>query len=198
MFLKAALFVTLLVSFLWSCSPQRTVINNLNLFKVSTSAQLLDYSTLQTTLNDLAYGAEKDLQTFRLDVSEYVLSATDEMITHATNSLSGTNDPNSPMIAACTLYPTNWISHHTKELNKQLAEAQTKVNAMKFAVLTGLVNQPMISAAEATYNQVRTQVREASERWTAIKAELEYDIDNFKYTVSQLVVDMKECIRIIL
>lgn len=132
-----------------------------------------------------------------MQVSEYVLSATDEMISYATSSLSpNSGDPKSPMIAACTLYPTNWMSHHTKELNGKIAEVQSQVNAMKFAILKGLVNQPMISEAQATYAKVQADVEAITTAWPTTKTNLEAEIDAFKFTVNQLVIDMQECIKI--
>lgn len=147
-------------------------------------------------MNSVAAQAEKDLQAYRVALSEFVLATTDEMIAHATNSLAeGGDDPKAPMIGACTLYPTNYLNHYTKELNGKVAEIQGKVNGMKFAVLNSLMNKPMISEAEATFANVQREIGELPS-WTQMKSELEADISVYKAKVAQLVVDMKECIEI--
>lgn len=148
-------------------------------------------------MNAIAVQAEADLQTFRLTVSEFVLSTTDQMITYATDSLAdGGNDPKAPMIGACTLYPTNYLNHHTKELNGKVAEAQSQVNAMKFAVLKSLINQPMISEPEATYATVQEQLQALTTSWPTIKTALDAELVAYKAKVNQLVLDMQECIQI--
>lgn len=145
----------------------------------------------------MATQAEKELQSTRLEISEFVLHTTDEMITYATNSLAeGGNDPNAAMIGACTLYPTNYLNHYTKEINQHVAEAQAKVNSMKFAVLKSLVNQPMISEPDSTYTKVQEQVLGMSNTWPNTKAALTAEIITYKAKVAQLVLDMLECIRI--
>lgn len=119
------------------------------------------------------------------------------MITYATNSLSEDgNDPKAPMIGACTLYPTNFLNHFTKEVNVKVAETQAQLNSLKFAVLKSLVNQPMISEGEATFAKVQTQVQALADAWPATKADLDAEIAAYKVKVNQLVVEMKECIRI--
>lgn len=119
------------------------------------------------------------------------------MITYATNSLSEDgNDPKAPMIGACTLYPTNFLNHFTKEVNVKVAETQAQLNSLKFAVLKSLVNQPMISEGEATFAKVQTQVQALADAWPATKAALDAEIAAYKVKVNQLVVEMKECIRI--
>lgn len=148
-------------------------------------------------MNDVALQAEKELQTIRLAISEFVLSTTDEMISYATNSLAeGGNDPKAPMIGACTLYPTNYLNHFTKEINGKVAEAQAQVNSMKFAVLKNLVNQPMISEAASTFAKVQDQVTALRNSWPSTKAALGVEVDAYKAKVKQLYVDMQECIRI--
>lgn len=137
------------------------------------------------------------MHTFRSDVSDLVLSTTDEMIAYATDSLNeGGNDPKAPMISACTLFPTNYLNHYTKELNAKLADAQAQVNSMKFVVLKSLMNQPMVSESDETFAKVQEQVLELTSSWTAIKLSVEQEIAAFKDKVTQLVLDMKECIAI--
>lgn len=162
-----------------------------------TSAQLYDYSTLQSSVNVVSAQAEKQLQSYRRTVSELVLSTTDEMITYATNSLTeGGDDPKAPMIGACTLYPTNYLNHYTKELTGKLSKAQTEVNSMKFALLKALMNQPMISEAEATYNKVQAEVQSLSGTWQATVSLLDTELATYKEQIKQLVLDMQECIAI--
>ena len=145
----------------------------------------------------MASQAEKELQTIRGSVSELVLSSTDEMISYSTASLEeGGNDPKAPMIGACTLQPTIYLNHYTKELNAHIAEAQVKVNSMKYAVLQGLVNQPIISEGAATYAKVQAEVEALSGSWPAVKALLDTEITAFKAKVQDLVAGMKECIAL--
>lgn len=141
--------------------------------------------------------AEKQLQSYRRTVSELVLTTTDEMITYATNSLAeGGDDPKAPMIGACTLYPTNYLNHYTKELTGKLSEAQAGVNSMKFAILKALMNQPMISEADATYAKVQAEVQALSGTWQTTASLLDSELATYKQKIEQLVLDMQECIAI--
>lgn len=161
------------------------------------TAQFNDYSSLQSSLNEVALQAEKELQTIRLSISEFVLNTTDEMIAYATNSLAaGGDDPRAPMIGACTLYPTNYLNFHTKEINVKVAQTQAQVNSMKFAVLKSLVNKPMISDPDATFATVQEQVLAMANTWPTLKADLDTAVAAYKVKVNSLVVDMQDCIAI--
>lgn len=145
----------------------------------------------------MATQAEKELQAVRLSISEFVLDTTDEMISYATNSLAeGGNDPKAPMIGACTLYPTNYLNHYTKEMNTQVASVQAQVNAIKFSVLKSLVGQNMISEGAATFAKVEAEINALSTSWPQIKAALEAEVTAYRTKVNQLVLDMQECIEI--
>lgn len=149
-------------------------------------------------MNVVSAQAEKQLQSYRRTVSELVLTTTDEMITYATNSLAeGGDDPKAPMIGACTLYPTNYLNHYTKELTGKLSEAQAGVNSMKFAILKALMNQPMISEADATYAKVQAEVQTLSGTWQTTASLLDSELVTYKQKIEQLVLDMQECIAFI-
>lgn len=142
--------------------------------------------------------AEKELQAIRREVSDFVLTTTDEMISHAADQLDATgSDPRAPMIGACTLYPTNWLNFYTREMNTHLADAQALVNSLKFVLLRGLVNQPMISEPQVTFAKVQTDVDDVVASWTAEKTALAGQVADFKAKADQLVADMKMCISII-
>lgn len=100
------------------------------------------------------------------------------------------------MIGACTLYPTNYLNFHTKEINVKVAQTQAQVNSMKFAVLKSLVNKPMISDPDATFATVQEQVLAMANTWPTLKAELDTAVAAYKVKVNSLVVDMQDCIAI--
>lgn len=197
MVLKRVLLLAALVWFTFDSSWSVSLIQ-FSLFQaLTTNAQFYDYSALQNNVNGIASSAEKELQSIRSSISEYLLTTTDDMISYATNSLAeGGNDPKAPMIGACTLYPTNYLNHYTKEINGKVAEAQAQVNAMKFAVLKSLINQPMISEPDATYVTVQEQLQTLTNGWPTIKATLDAEMTAYMVKVNQLVLDMQECIQI--
>lgn len=162
-------------------------------------AQLVDYSTIQTSLNQIISNAENDLQKTRFEISAFLLKTTDDMIDSALDSvdLNEMNEDFAAMVGACTLYPTNWLNFETRNLNAKLAETQALVNSMKFVVLRGLVNQPMISQPDATYQILQTQADAAVATWESNENALLAEVNNFKARAEQLKADLKECIAII-